>query len=132
MAKYIKVLEKKKPGPKKGAVYIPLKERVAKRMQKFNGSPIVSPSTKTDREFNTKVQEIINNQLTRLHTKSATSNLDITETKILLDLAKMNMILAGNTEQDNPDINEDIVKQAMDVMKELNGQSTEDPKTTKE
>lgn len=103
---------KSKPGPKLGST---IKSRVAKRMQKFNGFPAIQ--LKEAKEFNTKAQELVNNQMAKYHQKSLTSYLDLNETRIVVELLKMNNILAGKLEEEQ-ELSEEMLNTAISIMKE--------------
>ena len=124
---------KQKPGPK-GTVKGTLKESTAKRMQKFNGFPVVAPAPKDSIGFFADVQFIINQQLARTKQKSVTSNLDITEMKILMEISKLKLLIDGNNEEPTEELTDETVKQALTVLQEIgdnNGKSGQDIKTPK-
>lgn len=100
-----------KPGPKPGRYG----DRVAKRMQKFNGMPVVD-RPRNVKSFLERAQEIINNQISKLHTKASTSYLDINETRCLLELIKIQLVL-DSKQQDTPqDASPELIQQALKML----------------
>ena len=113
--------EKQKGGRKAGKKYPSRAEITAKRMQKFNGMPVVD-APKTAKDFNTKVQEIVNNQIGKMHQKSATQNLDLNEIKSVEAIVKIHLLITGKNDQEDTEANKETVALAMSVLTgETNG-----------